>query len=208
MNVEGAKDAAYADCLQSILSLSPKDSLTPIYDKISSIDEEVKFREAILSEIDKTKVYPDSLGKIITFLKFVLTERNLIHVLYEESIEKYNTINQLTSKRKSSDDEVKIKKTLTDFILKLESLYETNDKCDEGIIRELNKYMAESNLFGNSGKEFLNLRVSPRSFAVITPLMEKMILAFFEYKKYINILQRLIRISNYIIEDAEKSLKK
>ncbi len=208
MSADISKEAAYTDCLQSILSLGPKDSLSPIFLKISSIEEDVKFREAILTEMDKTKVFPDSLGKIITFLKFIQTERQIINNLYEDSIEKYNKINQLTAKRKSSDDEVKIKKTLTDFIIKIESLYETNDMCDEGIVRELNKFMAESNLFGNSGKEILNLRVSPKSIAVITPLMEKMISTFFEYKKHLNILQRLIRISNYITEDAEKLTKK
>ncbi|MBE7411205.1 MAG: hypothetical protein L6Q54_00475 [Leptospiraceae bacterium] len=202
-----SKEEAYTDCLHSILSLGVKDSLAPIFQKISQIDEDVKFREAILTEMDKTKVYPDSLSRIITFLKFIQTERLAINGLYEESIEKYNKINQLTSKRKSTDDEAKIKKTLTDFIIKIESFFEANDTHDEGIVRELNKYMAESNLFGSSGKEFLNLKVSSKSMSIIVPLMEKLILIFFDYKKYIGILQRLIKISNYIIEDAEKLAK-
>jgi len=194
----------YSDCLNFIVSLEPNDSISGILKKISEIREDTSLRDAILTEMDKTRVFPDTLMRVLIFLKFILVERENVNTLYEESIATYNAINQLTEKRKSTDDEVKIKKTLTDFILKTEALFESNDREDEGAIREMTKFMKESNLFGSSGKEYLNLKISPAYFSQVQPHMEKLIQDYFEYKKNASVLKRLIRISRFIIEDAKK----
>ncbi|MCE9499104.1 MAG: hypothetical protein K8R21_01090 [Leptospira sp.] len=194
----------YSDCLNSIILLEPADSVSMILKKLSSIPEDVSFRDAILTEMDRTKVFPDSLMKILIFIKFIQVEREAANSLYEESMSRYSTINHFTGKRKSTDDEVKIKKTLTDFILKIEALFEENDRGDEGILREMALCMKESNLSGSSGREFLNFKVSSSFFPQIQSFMEKLILVYFEYKKNAVVLKRLIRISGFIIEDAEK----
>jgi DNA-directed RNA polymerase beta' subunit len=71
-------------------------------------------------------------------------------------------------------------------------------------IKELNRHMTELNIKHNIDREILHYKISPRSFAQIQPHLISLLDVYFNYKKNKGILKRLIKISNYIIEDAVK----
>lgn len=198
------KEEIYIEAMILIAGLSQNDSVSAVFDKISKIPEDLTLKDAILVELDKNRIFPESFMKIITFLIFILSERAEINRLYEESMERYETINKLTSKGRPTEDEAKIKKTLTDFILKIESFYEMHDKAGDAAIKELNRHMNELNIKHNIDREILHYKISPRSFAQIQPHLITLLEVYFNYKKNKGILKRLIKISNYIIEDALK----
>jgi len=198
------KEEIYIEAMVLIAGLSQNDSVSAVLDKISKIPEDLTLKDAILVELDKNRIFPESFMKIITFLIFILSERAEINRLYEESMERYETINKLTSKGRPTEDEAKIKKTLTDFILKIESFYEMHDKAGDAAIKELNRHMNELNIKHNIDREILHYKISPRSFAQIQPHLITLLEVYFNYKKNKGILKRLIKISNYIIEDALK----
>lgn len=203
---EMTKEEAYIIALNEILALTKTDSLSKVLEEISKIPEDIQNKDAILAEMSKTKVFPESLMKILTMILFLYKERKEITKLYEVAMERYETIKRLTQKGKPTEDEQKISKTLTDFILKVEAIFEDHDKADEGIIRELNRFMNDSSMHvGDIGIENLNMKLTNRYKGQIQPhlanLLDKI---YFQYKKNEGILKRLIKISNYIIEDAEK----
>jgi hypothetical protein len=198
------KEDSYLHCLNLVSILTPNDSITDIIQCIAQIPEELKYKEAILIELDKTRIFPESFMKIITFFIYLQSEKEEINKLYEESMERYETINKLTAKGKPTEDEAKIKKTLTDFILKIESFYEAHDKALEASIRELNRHMIEQNLKSPFEKEILHTKISTRSFGQLQPHLVTLLEVYFNYNRNKNIIKRLIKISNYIIEDAQK----
>ncbi len=194
----------YIETIGLISSLSPSDSIYEVIDKITKIPEEVEFKDAILKELNQTRVFPESLIKILTYLFYIQSEREIMNKLYEDSMERYETINKLTSKSKPTEDEAKIKKTLTDFILKIEAIYESHDKSNEAVIRELARHLNEQNMRPPFEKEVLFYKIVQRSFIQLQPSFIALLDAYFSYIKNKNIIMRLIKISNYIIEDAEK----
>ncbi|MCB1192171.1 MAG: hypothetical protein H7A23_08660 [Leptospiraceae bacterium] len=198
------KNQAYLNCLNSILKLTQSETVSSILKQISEIPEDLEDKDAILTEMERTRVFPDSLMTIITMMIFLVDERDQINQLYEDAMERYDTINRLTTKSKPTEDEAKIKKTLTDFILKIESFYETHDKADEGTLREMNKFMVENKLKEGSEKSFLEIKLANRSISQIQPHLVTLLDTYFQYKKNKGIMKRLIKISNYIIEDAQK----
>ncbi|MCB1158295.1 MAG: hypothetical protein H7A25_10330 [Leptospiraceae bacterium] len=204
--MEMTREEAYIIAMNEILRLSQQDSVSTALEEISKIPEDMQYKDAILSEMNKTKVFPDSLMKIITMILFLITERKEITRLYEVAMERYETIKRLTSKSRPTEDEQKIAKYLTDYILKVESIFEDHDKVDEGMVKELNRYMAELNLqVGDIGLEHLSIKLNNRSKGQMQPhLVNSLDKVYFQYKKITGILKRLIKISNYIIEDAEK----
>lgn len=199
-----AREDAYIECLRSISAMSQTDSTSAIVEAISRIPEDVSQKDAIMTELDRNRIFPESFMKILTVLIFVLNEKEEINKLYEDSMERYETINKLTAKSKPSEDEAKIKKTLTDFILKIESIYEAHFKAGDAIIKELNRHMTELAIKSKIDRELLHHKVTPRSFNQIQPNLITLLEVFFNYKKNKGIMKRLIKISNYIIEDAEK----
>ena len=90
------KEEAYIEAMTHIASLSQNDSVIAVLDKISKIPEDLTHKDAILVELDKNRIFPESFMKIITFIIFILSERSEINKLYEESMERYETINKLT----------------------------------------------------------------------------------------------------------------
>lgn len=204
MNEIQNKEEIYIEAMRLIANLSQNDSVSAVFEKISQIPEDLSQKDAILVELDKNRIFPESFMKIITFLIFILSERVEINRLYEESMERYETINKLTSKGRPTEDEAKIKKTLTDFILKIESFYEMHDKAGDAAIKELSRHMNELNIKHNIDREILHYKISPRSFGQIQPHLITLLEVYFNYKKNKGILKRLIKISNYIIEDALK----
>ena len=177
------KEEIYIEAMILIAGLSQNDSVSAVFDKISKIPEDLTLKDAILVELDKNRIFPESFMKIITFLIFILSERAEINRLYEESMERYETINKLTSKGRPTEDEAKIKKTLTDFILKIESFYEMHDKAGDAAIKELNRHMNELNIKHNIDREILHYKISPRSFAQIQPHLITLLEVYFNYKK-------------------------
>lgn len=198
------KEEAYIEAMTIIGSLSQNDSVVAVLNRIAEIPEDLSQKDAILVELDKNRIFPESFMKILTFLIFILSEKSEINKLYEEAMERYKTINTLTSKGRPTEDEAKIKKTLTDFILKIESFYEVHDKAGDAAIKELNRHMTELQIRQTIDREILHYKVSPRSFGQIQPHLIALLEVYFNYKKNKGILKRLIKISNYIIEDALK----
>ncbi|MCB1141182.1 MAG: hypothetical protein H7A24_01670 [Leptospiraceae bacterium] len=201
------KEEAYINTLNLIAGLNQNESVSAVLDSLKEIEEDLKFKDAILIEMDKSRIFPDAFMKIITLMKFIHTEKDEINEYYEESMERYETINKLTSKGRPTEDEAKIKKTLTDFILKIESLYESHFKGDEGIVKELARHMNELNIrSGSIDKDLLNYKISARVSQNILPHIVVLLDSYFQYKKNKGIIKRLVRISNFIIEDAEKKM--
>jgi hypothetical protein len=199
------KEEAYLQTLNLIAGLNMGESTSGVINSLETIDEDLSLKHAILTEMSKSMIFPDAFMKIITLMKFIQSEKNEINGYYEESMEKYEEINQLTSKGRPSDDEAKIKKTLTDFILKIESIYEIQLKADEGILKELNRHMNELNLKpGSISKEHLNHKISTRYAQSIQPFIVSLLDAYSQYNKNKNIVKRLVKIAGYIIEDAQK----
>jgi hypothetical protein len=201
------KEEAYIQTLNLVAAINQNESVTTVIASLTNIDEDLKYKDAILIEMDKSRIFPDAFMKIVTLMKFIQSEKEEINVSYEEAMERYETINKLTSKGRPTEDEAKIKKTLTDFILKIESLYEGHFKADEAIIKELARHMNELNIReGSIDKELLNYKVSSRVSQQIQQHIVALLDSYFQYKKNKGILKRLVKISNYIIEDAEKKM--
>ncbi len=194
----------YLNVLNEIAVMNPNDSVAQIIEHINLIPENLQYKSAILLELEKTRIFPEALMKIFTFVLYIQSEREEINKLYEESMERYETINKLTAKTRSTEDESKIKKTLTDFILKIESFFETHDKAIEATIREVNRHLVEQNIQSPLDKELLFYKISARSFTQLQPNLVTLLEVYFNYIHNKNIIRRLIKISNYIIEDAQK----
>lgn len=113
------KEEAYLQTLNLIAGMNTGETTSKILQSISEIEEDISLKDAILAEMAKSRIFPDAFMKIITLLKFIQTEKEEINGYYESSMEKYEEINQLTSKGRPTDDEAKIKKTLTDSIFKI-----------------------------------------------------------------------------------------
>lgn len=194
----------YLNVLNEVAVMNPNDSVAQIIEHINLIPENLQYKSAILLELEKTRIFPEALMKIFTFVLYIQSEREEINKLYEESMERYETINKLTAKTRSTEDESKIKKTLTDFILKIESFFETHDKAIEATIREVNRHLVEQNIQSPLDKELLFYKISARSFTQLQPNLVTLLEVYFNYIHNKNIIRRLIKISNYIIEDAQK----
>jgi competence protein ComGF len=205
--VSNNKDKSYIHVLNLIAGISQNDSISGVQFAVSQISEDLKHKDAILIEMDKSRIFPDAFMNILTLLRFIQSEKEEINQHYEDSINRYETINKLTSRGRPTEDEAKIKKTLTDFILKIEFLYESHFKAEEGIIKELSRHMGEMNIKGGAiNKELLSYKISSRSVGQIQPHIISLLDVYFQYKKNKGIMKRLVRIAGYIIEDAEKKL--
>ena len=201
------KEESYLQALNIISSLTQTDSISAAQEAIGKIPGDLKLKDAILIEMDKSRIFPDSFMKIVTLLRYIQSEKEEINLSYEDAISRYDTINKLTSKGRPTEDEAKIKKTLTDFILKIESFYETHFKADEGVVKELARHMAEIGIRpGGIDRDLLNYKITARSANQVQPHIVGLLDVYFQYKKNKGILRRLVRIANYIIEDAEKKM--
>lgn len=199
------KEEAYIKCLNAIADLTPNDPITPIAKEIAEIPEDFKYKDAILTEMDKTRVFPDSMMKILTIVLFVMHEKKESVKVYEEAIEKYKTIDKLVKKKSYTEDEEKIRTTLSNFMVKHDSNCEQNDKAEEGVIREIGKFLSENGYKGGDlSIENLNTKLPQKYTGTVQPHLINLLSTYFNYKKTANILRRLIKIANYIIEDALK----
>lgn len=137
-------------------------------------------------------------------VRIIQQNRQSVNQAYEEAMSRYSKVNTITAKRRANEEEVRLKQTLTDYILKIESTFEKNDRADESMFKEISKFLdslesSDKLTEANIGSLFL----SPKTVTLIQPILEKHEECFQEYLKLKPILGRLIRIADYIIEDAE-----
>ncbi|EKJ85137.1 hypothetical protein LEP1GSC017_3364 [Leptospira meyeri serovar Hardjo str. Went 5] len=156
-----------------------------------------------LDEIGGINRYPDTFVGLLSFISFILGQKSKMSQLYETALERYESLNQVTSKRRPTEEESKIKRTLTDFILKIEKVFEIQDLTDESLVKELNRFVSEANLYGVTENEIKNLKVSSKTVALVEPHLDKQRENYYQYKKLGGVMTRLIRIADYILEEAK-----
>ncbi|HNO26298.1 MAG TPA: hypothetical protein PKK94_25180, partial [Leptospiraceae bacterium] len=75
------------------------------------------------------------------------------------------------------------------------------------VVKELARHMAEIGIRpGGIDRDLLNYKITARSANQVQPHIVGLLDVYFQYKKNKGILRRLVRIANYIIEDAEKKM--
>ena len=65
------KEEVYIESMSLIAALSQNDSVSGVLEKISKIPEDLTHKDAILVELDKNRIFPESFMKILTFLIFI-----------------------------------------------------------------------------------------------------------------------------------------
>ncbi len=140
----------------------------------------------------------------ILLIRMVQKNRLSVNQAYEEAMSRYSKVNSFTAKRKANEEEVRLKQTLTDYILQVESTIERNDRADESMVKEISKFIdALESVDKLNETNIASLFLSPKAVTLISPILEKYEECFLEYGTIKPILGRLIRIADYIIEDAE-----
>ncbi|PJZ78908.1 hypothetical protein [Leptospira neocaledonica] len=175
-----------------------------ILEKLSGLQVDDSKGQEMFSEIRNKKDTAWDFRSVVSLVRLIQQNRQSVSHSYEEAMARYSKVNNLTAKRKANEEEVRLKQTLTDYILKIESNFERNDRADESIVKEITRFfdslesaekLSESNI--------ASLNLSPKSVAQIGPILEKYEECYQEYSKLKPVLGRLIRIADYIIEDAE-----
>lgn len=193
----------YLEGIEIIQKYTAGSSVEPVLNFIRTVPyDEVGFANA-LEELGGINKYPDNFVGLLSFLSFILGQKAKVNSLYETSLDKYEALNQITSKRKPTEEEAKIKKTLTDFILKVEKVFEIQDITDESLVKELNRFVSEANLYGVTDNEIKTLKISSKTVALIESHLDKQRENFYQYKKLKSILERLIRIADFILGEAK-----
>ncbi|TGJ99295.1 hypothetical protein EHO59_15605 [Leptospira semungkisensis] len=157
----------------------------------------------LLREIRSKKDTAWDFRSIILLIRVVQENRQSLGQTYEEAMARYSKVNTITSKRRANEEEVRLKQTLTDYILKIESNFEKNDRADESMFKEISKFLEgleSTDKLSESNIGSLNL--SPKAVGLVSPILEKYEENLQEYIKLKPVLGRLIRIADYIIEDA------
>ncbi|TGN18475.1 hypothetical protein [Leptospira idonii] len=194
----------YLEGVEIIQKYTAGSSVEPILDFIREVPhDEAGFSNA-LDEIGGINKYPDTLVGLFSYMSFILGQKAKVNDLYEKSLDRYEILNQLTSKRRPTEEEAKIKKTLTDFILKVEKVFEIQDLTDESLVKELNRFVSEANLYGVTENEIKTLKISSKTVALIEAHLDKHRESYYQYKKFREILERLIRIADYIIAEGKR----
>ncbi|GBF49004.1 hypothetical protein LPTSP4_05110 [Leptospira ryugenii] len=194
----------YLEGIEIIQKYTAGSSVEPVLQFVSSVPYDGDGFARALDEIGGINRYPDTFVGLLSFLSFLLAEKKIVSDLYESALERYDRLNQHTSKRKPTEEEAKIKRTLTDFILKVEKVFEVQDLTDESLVKELNRFVSESNLYGITENEVKNLKLSTKTVALVESHLDKLRESYYQYKKLRSIMERLIRIADYILEDAER----
>ena len=145
------------------------------------------------------KQYPETVNSAITLIAAAIGGRQKLSGLYEGCMDKYAKLSSLSSQA-PSEDEVQIKSTLSSVILKIESFFETNDRADENIIKNLHTFLNESNLHGKTDSEINYMNIAPYTINNIIPSFEDLASLIDSYHYYEEILQRLLNISTLILE--------
>ncbi|MEI1278299.1 hypothetical protein V6Z05_08240 [Leptospira venezuelensis] len=175
-----------------------------ILEKLSGLQVDDSKGDEMFPEIRNKKDTAWDFRSVVLLVRLIQQNRQSVSHSYEEAMARYSKVNTLTAKRKANEEEVRLKQTLTDYILKIESNFEKNDRADESILKEITRFfdsLESAEKLSESNISSLNL--SPKSVAQIGPILEKYEECYQEYSKLKPVLGRLIRIADYIIEDAE-----
>lgn len=175
-----------------------------ILEKLSGLQVDDSRGGEIFPEVRNRKDTAWDFRSVVSLVRLIQQNRQSVSHSYEEAMARYSKVNTLTAKRKANEEEVRLKQTLTDYILKIESNFEKNDRADESILKEISRFfdsLESAEKLSESNISSLNL--SPKSVAQIGPILEKYEECYQEYSKLKPVLGRLIRIADYIIEDAE-----
>ncbi|TGL57356.1 hypothetical protein EHQ58_13760 [Leptospira ognonensis] len=195
---------SYLEGIETIQKYTSGSSVEPVLEFIRNVNhDEAGFSQA-LDEIGGINRYPDTLLGLLSFMSFILGQKKRVNDLYEQALDRYEKLNQETAKRRPTEEEAKIKKTLTDFILKVEKVFEIQDLTDESLVKELNRFVSEANLYGITENEVKNLKLATKTIALIESHLDKHRENYYQYKKLRSIFERLIRISDYILADAKR----
>jgi hypothetical protein len=194
----------YLEGIEAIQKYTSGSSVEPVLDFIKNIVHDEEGFSRALDEIGGINKYPDTLIGLLSFMSFILGQKKIVNDLYEQALDRYEQLSHATAKRKPTDEEAKIKKTLTDFILKVEKVFEVQDLSDESLVKELNRFVSEANLSGLTENEGKNLKLSTKTVALIESHLDKHRENYYQYKKLRTIFERLIRISDYILADAKR----
>ena len=147
------------------------------------------------------KQYPETVHSAITLIAAAIAGRQKITGLYEGCMDKYAKLSSLNNPS-PSEDEIQIKSTLSNIILKIESFFESNDRADENIIKNLHTFLNESNLHGKTDSEIYYMNVAQYTINNIITSFEDIAGLIDSYHYYEEILQRLLNISNLILESG------
>ncbi|GBF37468.1 hypothetical protein [Leptospira johnsonii] len=175
-----------------------------VLEKLSGLQVDDSKGGEMFLEIRNKKDTAWDFRSVVALVRLIQQYRQSVGHSYEEAMARYSKVNNLTAKRKANEEEVRLKQTLTDYILKIESNFEKNDRADESIVKEITRFfdsLESAEKLSESNISSLNL--SPKSVAQIGPILEKYEECYQEYSKLKPVLGRLIRIADYIIEDAE-----
>ncbi|EMJ95991.1 hypothetical protein [Leptospira alstonii] len=194
----------YLAVIQELANYSSGSTTNHILERLSVLPAHDQESRTSILETNEGKNLPDRLVGIIKLFRIIHSKRQEVYSFYETAMSKYGTINSLTAKRKPTDDEARIKQILTDYILKIESFFEKNDIGDEALIKEISRFLNELESLNLLNEDNLTaLILSSKAVSLIQPPMEKLVSCYEDYDKVENILKRLIRIAEMIIEDAK-----
>ncbi|TGN08207.1 hypothetical protein [Leptospira ilyithenensis] len=194
----------YLDGVEIIRKYTAGSSVEPVLDFIQLVPHDEEGFANALDEIGSTNKYPDTLVGLLSFISFILAHKAKVNDLYENALDRYEVLSQMTTKRKPNDEEAKIKRTLTDFILKIEKVFEIQDLTDESLVKELNRFVSEANLYGITENEIKTMKISSKTVALVEAHLDKHRENYYQYKKFKAIMIRLIRIADYIIAEAKR----
>ena len=195
----------YIDSLQKIRNIASGESVFEVVEHISRENPEFSSVENICNRINNGRNYPDTIHGLMLLINGVNNQKKNISELYELAMEKYSLINKnISAASKPTDDEIKIKGTLSDFIMKIESFFESQDRCVEDILSSLSGFLNESNLHGKTDTEVLYMNLSNFVIDAIAQSLNQMAENYIFYTENLPILKRLNSISTLILEERIK----
>jgi hypothetical protein len=194
----------YLEGIEIIQKYTSGSSVEPVLAFIKTVPHDEAGFSRVLDEIGGINRYPDTLVGLLSFISFILGQKEKVNLLYDQALDRYEQLNQVTSKRKPNEEEAKIKKTLTDFILKVEKVFEIQDLTDESLVKELNRFVSEANLYGITENEVKNLKIATKTVALVESHLDKHRENYYQYKKLKSVFERLIRIADYILADSRR----
>lgn len=196
----------YQEGIEHILNYTAGASIGPVLDFIRSLHSLHKDTVPDLDEIGMTNQYPDSLEAMLLYLGIIIHRRAIITQLYEKSMDRYQQVSTMTGNRRPTDDEARIKEFLTDYILKVEKLYEVNDLTDESIVKELNRFAVESNLANLTESELQKTIISSKTMTLLEPHLDRLREIYYGYDKLLDPVSRLIRIADFVLEEGNRKV--
>ncbi|NCN10760.1 MAG: hypothetical protein GW938_13040 [Leptospira sp.] len=189
--------------IEKIRQFTSAASMAPALAFLESLSNQAQ-NKTFLDEVGSAQKYPDVFLDVLFFLNFILRKRLEVNGSYEKCLEKYQTLNQISSKRRTVGEEAKIKETLTDFILRVEKLFEQNDITDEGVFKELSRFIEENNIANLTENELTTVQMTSKATALLEPHFDKLREVYFGYEKLTDPLKRLISIADLILEESKR----